>query len=179
MSMQPEDQQPSLCQSCGQRPAVVEFVQINGSARREVALCRECAMTQGVGGQLEVFQRLAQLLMHQFRPVSQAPAEWQEAMASTCGRCGMAFEQFVHTGLLGCPQCYEDFRELLTPILRRLHGVIRQAGDGGVAGTNPTDQTTRSESGVRRAELEAELKHALVEENFELAARIRDELRRL
>ena len=177
MDNRPDEPQPAMCQSCGVQPAAVEFIQVNANERRQIALCRECAATFGVEGQLDAFQRLAQLLMHQMRSVTQVPEEWQTAMAAVCSRCGLVFEQFLRTGLLGCPQCYKDFHDFLTPVLRRLHGVTKQTVDESKSVPETPDHPAPDDA--RRARLEAELHLALVEENFERAATIRDELKRL
>jgi protein arginine kinase activator len=180
MSTTPEDRSPALCQSCGIRPAAVEFIQVTGNERREIALCRECAATHGVGMQLDAFQRLAQLLMHQMRPVSQVSEEWQTAMTTTCSKCGLVFEQFVQTGLLGCPQCYTDFHDILMPVLRRLHGVVKQSPtEPGTPRPASEPQPMEETETSLRERLETELQRALDEENFERAALIRDQLRNL
>ncbi len=174
----PEDQSPTLCQSCGLQPAAVEFIQVTGSERRQVALCRDCAASHGVEMQLDAFQRLAQLLIHQMRPLNnQMSEEWQEAMNRTCSQCGMSFEQFAKTGLLGCPQCYSDFHDLLMPVLRRLHGVTRQTADETTSANAELQPLASTISEESRLQLEAELQLALMEEDFEKAATIRDRLK--
>lgn len=180
MSNLPENNPESLCQSCGRQPAVVEFIQVTGSERRQVALCRECAATHGVEGQLDAFQRLAQLLMQQTRPVNHISEEWQASLRTVCSRCGTIFDQFIHTGLLGCPQCYVDFHDILVPVLRRLHGVTKQtAEEPEIPNAIPESPVNPDSEDPRRTRLEEELHLALIEENFERAATIRDELKRL
>ena len=179
MSEQPEENLPSMCQSCGRRPAAVEFMQVTGDERRQFALCRECAISHGLSVQLDAFQRLSRLLLHQMRPLNNAPEEWEDAMETTCSRCGLKFEEFVRTGLLGCSNCYTDFHELLTPILRRLHGVIKQVPEGAEDAPKPVQLVSENEIESSRAQLEAQLHIALVEENYEKAAAIRDQMRKL
>jgi protein arginine kinase activator len=177
MSEPPEETPASVCQSCGRRPAVVEFIQVSGDERRQFALCRECAVSHGLSVQLDAFQRLSQLLLHQMRPLGNTvPEEWQAAMGAKCGRCGLAFEDFVRTGLLGCSQCYKDFQEFLTPILRRLHGVTRQTAE---ELDNASPSIEKRPPDPSRGQLEAELSAALSEENYEKAAAIRDRLKKL
>jgi protein arginine kinase activator len=156
----------------------VEFIQVSGDERRQFALCRECATSHGLSLQVDAFQRLSQLLLHQMRPIGQTtPEEWQGAMESQCGKCGMAFQDFVKTGLLGCSQCYRDFHDLLTPILRRLHGVTKQAAEDSES-VKPVPPIAKKET-ADRVQLEAQLHVALVEEDYEKAAVIRDKLKSL
>jgi len=159
----------------------VEFIQVTGDVRREMSLCRECALSLGVRAQVEAFQRLSQLLMQPPSPAD-LPDEMRAALAAKCSACGYVFEEFINTGLLGCPQCYHDFESLLRPVLRRLHGVIRQAADE--VGETPPRASDSHVAGATmpmasREDLEAELQLALIEENYEKAAILRDRLREL
>lgn len=45
------------------------------------------------------------------------------------------FSRFKETGLLGCPQCYHDFREYLNPMIRRIQGGLNLLGQR--PGKNP------------------------------------------
>jgi protein arginine kinase activator len=167
------------CQACERRPAVVEFIQVTGDERREMALCRECALSIGVRAQVEAFQRLSQLLTQQETPGNLFDAE---ALQTKCSNCGLKFEEFVRTGLLGCPRCYQDFHELLKPALRRLHGVIKQMPEDSI---HPSQMPPASREGSSkpepesRTQLEAELNLALLDEDYERAAALRDKLRQL
>lgn len=174
------------CQACGARPAIVEFVQVTGDQRREMSLCRECALSIGMRSQVEAFQRLSQLLMQQ-PALTDITEDMRAALGTTCRHCGLVFEEFVKTGLLGCPECYSEFHDLLKPVLRRLHGVTRKAAEETIEATksaplrvshveNEPAAEGRAES---REQLEMQLNLALLEENYERAAEIRDQLKKL
>lgn len=169
------------CQSCGHRPAVVEFIQVSGDERREMSLCRECALSVGMRAQVEAFQRLSQLLMQQGHPA--VPDDARALLQAKCSRCETVFETFMQTGLLGCPQCYADFHELLLPLLRRMHGVVRQIGSEGVEPPRKEpDAVTDSENAAlpdTREQMEVALHLALLEEDYERAAVLRDKLHKL
>ncbi|MFZ5433126.1 MAG: hypothetical protein ACOZB3_05050 [Calditrichota bacterium] len=173
----------NTCQACGIRPAVVEFVQVTGAERRELSLCRECALSIGMRSQVEAFQRLSQLLLHH-SPLTEVTEEMRASLAVTCTQCQMAFEQFVKTGLLGCPHCYEEFHDLLKPVLRRMHGVTRLTDEPSehsikpIRSREPIIAEARS-SDEQRAQLEMELNLALLEEDYERAASLRDRLKKL
>jgi protein arginine kinase activator len=174
----PESETLSMktCQACGHRPAVVEFIQVTGDVRRELSLCRECALSMGVRAQVEAFQRLSQLLLHDL-PLTDIPEEMKAALGSKCSNCGLVFQEFIQTGLLGCPKCYEDFQDLLKPILRRMHGVTKKP-------TASQTSTGKSggmdyESAETKEQLEMELHLALLEEDYEKAATLRDKLKKL
>lgn len=138
-----------------------------------MALCRECALSMGVRAQVEAFQRLSQLLMQDLASTG-IPDEMRAAMAAKCSHCGLVFQEFVQTGLLGCPTCYDDFKDLLKPVLRRMHGVIKQSGDAPEHRKQPAEAKENA-----KEQLEMELHLALLEENYEKAAALRDKLKQL
>lgn len=167
------------CQACGHRPAIVEFIQISGDDRREMSLCQECALSIGMRSQVEAFQRLSQLLMQQQQTTGHVSDEMRAALAAKCARCGLIFEEFVKTGLLGCPACYESFGDLLKPVLRRMHGVTKQAGEKAEPAAGPARNPSGDADSGSREQLEIELNLALIEEDYERAAALRDRLKRL
>jgi len=174
------------CQSCNARPAVVQFVQVTGDQRREMWLCRECALSVGMRQQVEAFQRLSQLLMQQ-PAMTEITDEMRAALGTTCRRCKLVFEEFVKSGLLGCPECYNEFRDLLKPVLRRLHGVTRATTEK-KSESAPFSvprkpclepETVSGATTESREHLELQLNLALLEENYERAAEIRDQLKKM
>ena len=90
-----------------------------------------------------------------------------------CPRCGAGLADFRETGRLGCGECWVTFAGPLTDLVRRLHGAARHTGEryiapGASAPTEPSPQTER---------LREELREAVAAEDFERAARLRDELK--
>src|SRR5262249_11329212 len=90
-----------------------------------------------------------------------------------CPRCGLLYSSFKETGRLGCSECYTAFQFQLRPLLRRIHGDTRHRGKApthaGAAGTGARE--------IQR--LHDDLQRAVEREEFEKAAGIRDEIRRL
>jgi protein arginine kinase activator len=104
---------------------------------------------------------------------------------TSCQACKLTFAQFRHQGQMGCPACYSAFAELLAPLLARAHeGGTWHVGKkparyrGAEAAPSPSAApvvaTTR-----RLSMLRASLAEAITNEQYELAARLRDELRAL
>ncbi len=88
-----------------------------------------------------------------------------------CAGCGLTFSQFREASLLGCPQCYSDFEPSLSPLMERAHE----------GGTHHVGKVPRraGRSEVRQQQLtrlRKRLEHAVSEENYELAAKLRDEI---
>jgi protein arginine kinase activator len=88
-----------------------------------------------------------------------------------CRECGLTLELFRESGRVGCSNCYEVFREVLDPLLRRVHHATEHS---------PPKGGQDAESRLRRvlATLRRELLEAVRREEFERAASLRDEIRR-
>ena len=78
-----------------------------------------------------------------------------------CPRCHLTLSEFTRTGHLGCPKCYEAFRE-------QLH-----AGRRPLATAEDQRKRTAAET------LQRQMEQAVALEDFETAAQLRDQLRAL
>jgi protein arginine kinase activator len=113
--------------------------------------------------------------------------DWNETLNRTCPNCKTTFEDFAQTAALGCVTCYETFGDLLEPVIRRMHGVAKRPSHGTPPDMAPQSQSVASENidpstklnFMVRDELEMELHLALLEEDYERAAQIRDKLKSL
>lgn len=92
---------------------------------------------------------------------------------STCPHCGITFTQFREHSLLGCPDCYESFETTLLPLLERAH-------EGGTQhmGKVPARAGAGQQRQVQLRQMRKQLAGAVETENYELAARLRDEIQR-
>src|SRR5438552_10196764 len=90
-----------------------------------------------------------------------------------CPRCGLLYSAFKETGRLGCAECYAAFQFQLRPLLRRIHGDTRHRGKSPARGAGVMTSTRQ----IQR--LHDELQRAVEREDFEKAASLRDEIRRL
>ncbi|HLS89244.1 MAG TPA: UvrB/UvrC motif-containing protein [Sphingobacteriaceae bacterium] len=162
-----------LCTECGKRRAVLHVTRVVNGHKTEVHLCDQCAAEQGhwegfAEPSFSIHDLLASLL-----PVpghaEQKPAEPEKV----CPGCGLTYQEFTQSGLLGCRVCYDTFGDVLEPVLRRIHGGTRHEGKA------PPQQRARQEARRRLEHLRAELKKAVAEERYEDAARLRDQIRTL
>lgn len=98
----------------------------------------------------------------------------REAPASeklSCPMCQLNYSEFRATGRLGCPYDYEVFRDDLMPLLENIHGETRHAGKV------PRRSPRGGQQQTSLIRLRNELKRAVAAEDYEVAARIRDEIR--
>ncbi len=174
-----------LCDKCGQRQASVHVTKIVNNDKTEQHLCAECARNQGdlglnVDPPFSVQKLLGELLNYEGwfgagqpaapggRRRAARPAEPAEP---TCEGCGLTYRQFTRAGLLGCARCYERFSDRLEPLLRRLHGASSHTGK--------VPQRRGGALGLRRRieALRRSLVEAVAAEEYEKAARLRDQIR--
>ncbi len=91
-----------------------------------------------------------------------------------CPACSWTLERLRATGRLGCPECARAFRRDVDAILRRAGRV------GPYEGRVPARAVALGTSvGSPGESLSASLESAILSEDFESAARIRDELKNL
>ncbi len=108
------------------------------------------------------------------------------ATTPACPACGLLFRQFRETGRLGCEACYETFAARLAPLIARAHeGATHHVGRGPCRGGElppalPAPPRAPPAELLRRVnELRAQLEAAIACEQYERAATLRDQLRRL
>ncbi len=84
-----------------------------------------------------------------------------------CPACGLKYMEFRASGRFGCPEDYRLFAMGLSRILSRYHGASRHIGK------SPRPRR----GGAERLRLRSELKAAVAREDYEAAARLRDQLK--
>lgn len=161
-----------LCQECRQRPATIHVTRIINGRKSEMDLCEQCARDKGdfdffVEPQLPLQTFLASLLQQ-----AQAMSAPQTVAALTCDNCGLTYREFAQTGKLGCSKCYEQLGERLEPVLKRIHGSVEHVG-----------KVPKRTGGVFRVrqelrELRERMARAVQAEDFETAAKLRDEIKK-
>jgi protein arginine kinase activator len=88
-----------------------------------------------------------------------------------CPICQITFLEFRNSGRLGCPYDYEVFRDELMPLLENIHGETRHSGKVPRRAPRNTQQQTTL------IQLRNELKRAVAAEDYETAARLRDQIK--
>ena len=149
-----------LCEECGQRNAEVIMTTLIGGQSTTRHLCRECVKKYKAGDLQAVLAAVLSTM-----------SEKQHTPEITCPRCGETYAEFQKTGMLGCAECYRAFQKELTPLIARVQGRSQHAGRRPPVSEEEQARMTRME------ELRAQMEAAVAAENFEEAARLRDELR--
>lgn len=156
-----------LCQKCGVKNATTHIQKSINGVEEELMLCSDCAAKLGYN-ELSFFTGglLGSLLGADI-------AQQTIGNALRCPGCGISFEEIARLGKVGCAQCYERFGDRLTPTIEKLHG---RAGHIGKV-PNGAEQKKPEKPLIDR--LREELAKAIETQEFEQAAKLRDQIKAL
>ena len=158
-----------LCEVCKENDVVITVTEIDGNGVRQVRLCEQCAAERGLQASVSepppVIGDFLQSVQQHIAP--------SQADAVRCSFCASTLRDFRQTGRLGCPYCYTAFEQSLRELLRKVHGHAQHRGReySGAQGT------VEAPPAVSPERLRERLERAIRNEEFELAASLRDQLR--
>lgn len=156
-----------LCESCGKNEAYIHYTKIINGKYMEEHLCEECALKNYDFDKDFSMSKL-------FTGLIDGIKDNKEKINETkCNFCGLSYSKFRNEGKFGCSQCYETFKDKLDPLIKGLHGHNRHRGK------IPINSSSRVY--LKRVEdnLQIDLENAIKMEEFERAAQIRDQLKKL
>lgn len=156
------------CQKCHIRLATIKITQVINGNRTDFLLCPDCAQGMGLDGLIhEENEELSELISQSIR---EAQEEIEQMADIECSNCHLNFKEFFGSGLLGCPQCYDDFDEYIKPLIRRYHGTTSH---------QKTKELVYNTDDIKYQLiiLKKELAQALQSEDFESAAKLRDKIK--
>ncbi|HXY30130.1 MAG TPA: UvrB/UvrC motif-containing protein [Gemmatimonadaceae bacterium] len=158
-----------LCDSCRERDAVIQVTQVTDPPVRQLNLCEKCAAEQGVETPMTLpKQPLSDLIM----AVQQKQLTAGGADSWRCTFCSGTLKDFQNTGRLGCAYCYTAFESKLRDLLRRVQGNSHHQGR-----KYRPPQLHPDDGASVLTELRERLRRAVEQEQFEEAARLRDQIK--
>jgi protein arginine kinase activator len=155
------------CDRC-ENPATVHLTEIKDEEKTERHLCEGCARALQVPQATKELQKL----LKTFDPAT--GDESTSASTQECPDCGMTFAEFRQHGRFGCAKDYEIFGDEVERLLVRIHGESRYTGKTPQGMAVRKGQVMDEMARAREA-----LDQAVEDENYEEAARLRDEIRRI
>jgi len=158
------------CDNCNKQ-ATVHLTEIKSGKKIEKHLCEQCAaQNEGlpVKGNTPINELLTNFVM--------AHSGLAKEAGTNCEQCGITWAEFRQTGLFGCEADYTAFEKDLTPLLQRAHeGATHHVGKvpGRRGGTGVPANRKRADANKLRKELQ----RAVEAEDYERAAKLRDQIR--
>lgn len=166
-----------ICEICKKNEANVYITKVINGMKQELRICDKCAREkEGFGIEENIsfstpfsFQNILSGLMDYVNK----PSEVTRVSELVCKNCGTTYNDFKKTGLLGCSECYQNFSNTLNPVIKRVQGNVEHVGK--IPKKLGKDIMERK----RLTKLKEELQKAIASEEYEKAARIRDEIREI
>lgn len=153
------------CDLCN-KEAVVHLTQVINGEMKEIHLCEEHAVAQGIDIDSPI--SITDILMGLGPQGKSSPPG---DLSFACPRCGLTRDEFRKSGRLGCPVCYETFMAELTMAVKAMHHSVQHVGK------IPAREGVQTRIKSQIARLQKELDDAVAREDYEQAARLRDQIR--
>ena len=157
-----------ICNICGTHESTIHLTEIINNQMIEVHLCEECAQQKGTD--FKTHFNFGDLLagLSEFGKTEQDAAGPQVK----CSECGMTYDDFTKSGRLGCSHCYTVLSKMLMPLIKRVQRSTHHLGKK----PSKIDPSTRTSHDLRL--LQERLRKCVQDEEFEEAARLRDEIKK-
>lgn len=156
-----------LCQKCKARPATTHIQSVVNGVKSEINLCSDCAAAQGYGSTAK--NGLVDMLASVFGDINQNIGSLTSAK---CECCKAVFSEIAGSSKVGCSKCYSTFKSELLPYVKRVHGTTKHIGKK----PNKAALVVSNQDNV--AVLRQKLNELIKAENFEEAAKVRDEIKK-
>ena len=157
------------CDRCG-KDAVYHSTLIVNGVSQTTNLCRECAIKEGVFNSQptnifdDIFAKFAEML------------PFDKVADIVCPVCKTSLREFKTTGLLGCPNCYEVFREEISNIIKRIAPFELHKQEA-VKPTQTVKKRLTKEEKIKN--FKVQMAEAVKEERYEDAAKIKKQIQKL
>jgi len=176
-----------LCEICNKNQATIHIQELSKGVKTNLHLCQSCAAKKGIDTMslqginiAEILYKLAASTGQQLPALTNSkidPAITSNNNAITniiCPKCKWEIRKFQQTGRLGCENCYQAFSEIMCETLSNMHkGTIHK-------GKHPDlIEPTNSLKVLDILNLQKQLDVHVMREEYEEAAKIRDQINKL
>ncbi len=165
-----------LCSLCHENEACIFVEQTNAAApRKKMCLCVDCARQFGISPNTRTMNKSLTALFDAFMKVSKADDVYKNSPDSKklCPVCGSSLLSIKKTRKVGCPECYEIFKDDINDIFKNI-GVTTS-----YTGSMPKRIRNFSSVLTTRVAIQGKLEESLKKEDYEKAAIYRDYLKAL
>jgi protein arginine kinase activator len=163
------------CEKCKDQDATIHFTQVRDGKVVSYNLCQECAGDAGMkGAKFDSSQQPMFAPEAKKEVLSELAHEAGAVGDGHCPFCNSTLDDIKNSGRLGCSQCYFTFENQVDVLLRRIQGSSFHVGK---RISRPEGKVYDNQMLVR--ELKKKLSESVKKEEYEKAAEIRDEIRKL
>ena len=177
-----------LCDICKKREAKIYYTEIINGEKREQHLCEECAAQNANyfqnGGMISgegLAKGIQEMISGIFKSAIGGSDDAEEGSEAVCKNCGTTYSEFLKLRQFGCAKCYDTFGKYLDRSFKQVNGTDRHCGKK-PANYSAEGRTAKEEVKTVLSEeqkLKLMLEQAIEKEEYEEAARLRDEIRRI
>lgn len=161
-----------LCERCHKKEATVFYEERVNGVSRSLSLCHDCATALPKTNHVYAEDFFSLPYEGLFGSLF-GQTEKYNHIEKTCPVCGASLRHFSKDGKVGCPECYRTFAKELEGTIHSIHGALTHVGRAPArVGKKTKDEDTLTN-------LKLQMKTAIEQENFELAASLRDKIREL
>lgn len=179
-----------LCERCKIREANIRYTEVINGVKSEHNLCSQCAQSTEIGQYAAIFdgdfpfnKLLSGILGMEYEDAAAGDVELGQVV---CPVCHTSYSEFVKNSRFGCPDCYSVFDPLIGENIKKMQGSSSHTGKRPLR-----YEPEKSRSGSGKPELaeltdteqltllNTKLKEAVREEDYESAAKYRDEIKSL
>jgi protein arginine kinase activator len=169
-----------LCEKCRKNEAKINLVTVVNGQKHEIWLCESCAkdianvpffgsVVQNINFPLQ--EMLGEVLSSVDK--SNTNMNNNKIKEIVCSNCGLTYDEFKKSGKLGCSDCYDTFKIVLEPRIKSL-----QAGSKHI-GKIPKVKGKELDQKRKLKDLKEEMQKLIVAEDYERAAIVRDEIKKI
>lgn len=173
------------CDRCNKEASIQIVVMSNAFETKTLNLCTECAqeamnfsfpLQEGING-YQYFQDSLKKLIGVFFDEAKTHIEEEnnkeKGEEKHCSFCDANYTDIMESGRFGCDHCYEEFSDQVRETLRMTQGATRHIGEVPEA----FQEKKHLQDEIERKK--KQLQDLILAENYEEAAVIRDEMKKL
>ena len=157
------------CNRCG-KPSVYHSKLIVNGVTQTTNLCRDCAIKEGV------FNSAPTSIFDDMFSVFENFLPFEKVADIDCPVCKLKLREFKSTGKLGCPNCYDAFREEISNVIKRIAPFETHKQETAKKAKVTAPKQTKQE---KISALRAEMAEAVKEERYEDAAKLKKQIQKL
>jgi len=159
------------CRRCS-KPATLHITEVREGKAVALHLCEICAREYLEESESPSAPTASSDLAAKLEELASDATE--EMLATLkCPSCGITFSEFRENGRFGCAQDYTEFMSELLPLIENIHE------DTTHRGKRPRTGEAGTEEQSKLIQLRTEQREAIEREEYEVAARLRDEIQEL